>query len=55
MVIQRLISPIALLACAVTAWSAPKPSIADKEAEFYRVIDIPTPDAVNSVPIGARV
>jgi hypothetical protein len=48
MVTQRLVFAFAFLAGPAIAWSAPKPTIAEKEAEYYRIIDIPTPDGVTT-------
>jgi hypothetical protein len=41
---RHVLTALALLTCVASA--APKSSIADNEAEFYRIINIPTPDAV---------
>ena len=46
MVVHRKLLPFAFAVCASVACAAPKPSIAEKEAEYYRIIDIPTPDAI---------
>ena len=45
MVMHRYLICTLALATSIAA-AAPKPSIADKEAEYYRIIDIPTPEGV---------
>ena len=42
---QRFL-PIASIALATLASAAPRSAIAEKEAAYYRIIDIPTPDTV---------
>jgi hypothetical protein len=46
MVVHQPLLAFAFIACASLALAAPKSSIAEKEAEYYRIINIPTPEAV---------